>query len=311
MTALLHWYAKNGRHDLPWRQTDDPYHIYISEIMLQQTQVKTVLERYYFPFLEAFPTLQALAAANLDDVLKQWAGLGYYNRAKNLHLTAKAAAPKLPKSIEELLKLPGIGQNTAHAIAAFAYKQPVPVMEANVKRILCRVFQLKTPTPKQLWEKAEALLDKKDPYDHNQAMMDIGAIVCTARAPLCVQCPLANICKGQNEPEQYPHKSKKSVPHKDAYLTINLDGNYAMQKREGRFLHGLWGFVLETDAPEHEIVSTVSQTYSHFRQNVHFYEAPLQPNNYSILTLQEIEKLTLSGLDKKILIFLSNYLRNI
>ncbi|MCF6207297.1 MAG: A/G-specific adenine glycosylase, partial [Sulfurovum sp.] len=160
---IREWYAKNGRHDLPWRTTDDPYRIYLSEVMLQQTQVKTVLERFYFPFLEKFPTLKALGSAPLDEVLKAWEGLGYYNRAKNLHKTAQlliqkgqvqGIAPTMPENIDSLVKLPGIGKNTAHAIAAFAFNKPVPVMEANVRRILCRIHRIKTPNDKKIWELA-------------------------------------------------------------------------------------------------------------------------------------------------------------
>ena len=128
---IQNWYALHGRRELPWRTTDDPYHIYLSEVMLQQTQVKTVLERYYFPFLKKFPTLKVLGDAHLDDVLKMWEGLGYYNRARNLHKTASLVT-SLPTDVEELIKLPGIGKNTAHALSVFAFKKAVPVMEALV-----------------------------------------------------------------------------------------------------------------------------------------------------------------------------------
>ena len=182
------WYGPHGRKELPWRQTDDPYLVYISEVMLQQTQVKTVLERYYFPFLEQFPTLTHLAEAQEQAVLKAWEGLGYYSRARNLHKAARQSAPALPAHYEGLLALPGIGQNTAHAILAFAFRKPVPVMEANVRRILYRFFAQKQATPQQLWELAFTLLDTAHPFEYNQAMMDIGAMVCTARSPpaMCV-----------------------------------------------------------------------------------------------------------------------------
>jgi len=214
------WYQTHGRHDLPWRTTADPYHIYLSEVMLQQTQVKTVLERYYIPFLKKFPTLKALSNAPLDDILKVWEGLGYYNRAKNLHSTAqlltqgqtRGYAPTLPSNIEELVKLPGIGKNTAHAVATFAYNKPVPIMEANVKRILCRLHTLKTPTNKELWNIAYDLVDKENPFDYNQAMMDIGATLCTPKNPSCQVCPLCDICQGQDEPTLYPTKKKRIVP---------------------------------------------------------------------------------------------------
>ena len=138
--AIQEWYATHGRKDLPWRNTKEPYHIYISEIMLQQTQVSTVLARYYFPFLKKFPTLSVLAKAPEVEVLKAWEGLGYYQRARNLHKAAKITAPQLPHTLEGLLALPGIGQNTAHAILAFAHHKPVPVLEANVKRVIAVIL---------------------------------------------------------------------------------------------------------------------------------------------------------------------------
>jgi A/G-specific adenine glycosylase len=168
--SLLHWYDKNGRHDLPWRMTNNPYPIYISEIMLQQTQVKTVLERFYFPFLERFPTLTDLADAQLDDVLKMWEGLGYYTRAKNLHAAAQLCKGSLPTNAAELMQLPGIGRSTAHAIAAFAYREPLPIMDANVKRILHRYFALEEHDAKKLWGHAYTLFDTAHPFEFNQAI---------------------------------------------------------------------------------------------------------------------------------------------
>ena len=188
--AIFEWYHINGRHDLPWRQTEDAYKIYLSEIMLQQTQVKTVLERFYFPFLKRFPTLESVAKAPLDDVLKAWEGLGYYTRAKNLHHTAMTCEKALPSSPEELGGLKGIGKSTAHAICAFAYKQALPILDANVKRVLCRFYGLECKDEKVLWQKAWELLDTKHPYEYNQAMMDIGSMVCTPKEPQCDRCPL-------------------------------------------------------------------------------------------------------------------------
>ena len=157
---LQQWYSNHGRHDLPWRNTSDPYAIYISEIMLQQTQVKTILERFYHPFLKKFPTVAALANAPEQEVLKAWEGMGYYRRAKYLHAAMKLAQTHMPNTVEALIALPGIGRNTAHAVAAFAYKQPVPVMEANVKRVIHRIFALKKAKDEELWAKAFEL-DRK------------------------------------------------------------------------------------------------------------------------------------------------------
>src|SRR5262249_17261464 len=181
----------------PWRNTRDAYHIYISEIMLQQTQVKTVLERFYMPFLKQFPTIEKLTNAPQKDVLKAWQGLGYYNRAINLHEATKQCEHALPKTPEALAALPAIGKNTANAIPAFAYHPPGAVMEANVKRVLSRIFAMKTPDEKTLWEKAATLLDRNEPFDYNQAMMDLGSMVCTKRAPKCRECPASGICVGK------------------------------------------------------------------------------------------------------------------
>ncbi len=306
------WYRSNGRLDLPWRTTEDPYHIYLSEVMLQQTQVRTVLERYYFPFLKRFPTLKVLGEAPLDDVLKHWEGLGYYNRAKNLHKTAgilskgqaQDIAPTLPESIEALMALPGIGKNTAHAIAAFAFKQPVPIMEANVKRILCRLQQLKTPTDKVLWEIAYTMVDKKNSFDYNQAMMDIGATLCTPKDPDCQHCPLQTVCKGQETPALYPSRKKRHVPTREQNIMLTLyNGKLSMHQREGKFLHGLWGFEkTETPLCAAEYLGEVSHAYTHFKLNckVYLYHA-LEPSEDAYFSPKEINALAISKVDEKIL----------
>lgn len=304
------WYKQYGRIELPWRSTNDPYHIYLSEVMLQQTQVKTVLEGYYFPFLDKFPTLNALGDANLDEVLKMWEGLGYYNRAKNLHRTAQilygqsqGSAPTLPSELEKLIKLPGIGKNTAHALAVFAFKQPVPIMEANVKRILCRLKKLKTPSEKELWEIAYQLVDKKDPFDYNQAMMDIGATVCSPKDPKCSLCPLSNICKGKEEPDLYPTKKKRVVPTREQHILVSVyDDTLSLSRRKGRFLHGLWGFESVKVPPcASEYIGEVKQVYTHFKLHakvyVYYENNPEQCNYFSE---EEIQKLAISKVDEKI-----------
>lgn len=301
---ILEWYHQNGRKALPWRNTGNPYHIYVSEVMLQQTQVKTVLERFYFPFLKAFPTMEDLASASLDDVLKKWEGLGYYTRAKHLHRTA-ALVDELPKTIDALIKLPGIGKNTAHAIAAFAFKQPVPVMEANVKRILCRIHKLKTPSEKQLWEHAYALVDRKNPFDYNQAMMDIGATVCLPQNPRCAHCPLFDICQGKSMPEGYPGKKKKTVPLREENILISLcsSGRLSLSQRSGKFLHGLWGFE-SVEIPPHsaQYIGEVTHGYTHFKLRCKVYlcrESPQKQKHY--FDIKEIDTLAISKADEKIL----------
>jgi A/G-specific adenine glycosylase len=298
------WYAANGRRDLPWRNSDNSYHIYLSEIMLQQTQVKTVLERFYFPFLGRFPTLKSLGDAPLDDVLKMWEGLGYYTRAKNLHRTAQQTQGTLPFSVEELLRLPGIGINTAHAIAAFAFHQPLPVMEANVKRILCRLHCLEKPSSKLLWYYAEELLDRKNPYDYNQAMMDIGSMVCLPKNPLCDSCPLETICEGKEKPERYPIKKRRIVPTREQDIIIySYDDRIALKQRRERFLHGLWGFYVAGERPcGAEYLGEVAHQYTHFKLKCRVYHYPEnRPEQEHYFSLETIKTLAISKVDEKII----------
>ena len=301
---LYDWYARHGREDLPWRHTDDAYEIYLSEVMLQQTQVKTVLERYYHPFLERFPSLELLAKAPLDDVLKAWEGLGYYTRARNLHACSQKTAPTLPQSYDELLALPGIGKNTASAICAFAYHQPYAVMEANVKRILCRIFAHKTPEDKVLQADALALLDVKKPFDYNQAMMDIGAMVCTPKAPDCKCCPLRQICKAYAENDfAYPEKKSKQVPiREERWLVRSSHDKLFLQQRKGKFLQGLWGFEkLEEGEDRGVYIGEVKQSYTHFKLRAEIYHDSVKEEDAGFFTLLEIAALALSGVDKKVL----------
>ncbi len=191
---LLIWYKKAAR-ELPWRDTRNPYAILVSEFMLQQTQVSRVLE--YFPrFMARFPTIDALARSRPKAVMEQWDGLGYYARAANLHELARVVrttlAGKLPDNPEELEKLPGVGPYTAGAVACFAYEKAVPAVDTNVKRVLSRAFE-----PKDVWKLAERIMprDGKRAWKFNQAMMELGALVCTARAPKCQDCPVKNHCR--------------------------------------------------------------------------------------------------------------------
>jgi A/G-specific adenine glycosylase len=200
--TLLAWYEEH-RRDLPWRRTRDPYHILLSEMMLQQTQVPRVLPRY-LAWLERFPTLEALAAAPTADVLREWSGLGYNSRAVRLQAVARQVVAEyggtMPREVEELRALPGIGDYTARAVACFAYERDVPVLDTNVKRVLHRVLvgpdapkpQL---TDRQFWALAERAVPAGRGYDWNQALMDFGSSICTARKPACLICPLRDICK--------------------------------------------------------------------------------------------------------------------
>jgi A/G-specific adenine glycosylase len=295
------WYAQNGRHDLPWRKTEDPYHIYLSEVMLQQTQVKTVLERYYFPFLEKFPTLQALADAPLDEVLKMWEGLGYYTRAKNLHKAAQIAAPELPRTYDGLLALPGIGKNTASAICAFAYRQKRAVMEANVRRILCRLYVLDDPKEDELIQKANALLDNSNPFDYNQAMMDIGTMVCSLKNPFCCKCPFEEICQARALGcYDFPVKKSRKVPTRKEIVVVEFyQQKVKLIQREGRFLHGLWGFP-SSDNAKGESIGEVRHQYTHFKLELSLFLFHCKEEKRNMFTREEIEDLALSTVDRKI-----------
>lgn len=301
---LHNWYAKNGRKFLPWRNTLDPYAIYISEIMLQQTQVKTVLERYYFQFLEKFPTLKSLANASQKKVLLAWQGLGYYSRAINLHKAANACGEKLPNSVDKLIQLPGIGRNSAHAICAFAYHQPVAVMEANVKRVLCRIFELENPKEALLWEFAELLLDRQNPFDYNQAMMDVGSMVCTKKAPKCGICPAAKLCKGKHAPQLYPTlKPKKNQPILNKIIVVlqNKEGKYFSVRRETKFLGGLYHFSEENKKPANSIyLGHIHQQYSHFtlEADIYLLHSPKTGKNW--YSMVQLKTLPMSMAEQKI-----------
>lgn len=327
LPTLHHWYKAHGRQHLPWRNTADPYHILVSEVMLQQTQVKTVLERFYQPFLNAFPTLTSLSKADIHDVLRYWQGLGYYNRAVNLHKTAQITAPVLPETVTALMQLPGIGRNTAHAVAAFAYRQPVPIMEANVKRILHRVFAKPALTEKELWNYAEALLDKENPFDYNQSMMDIGAMVCTPTQPQCLLCPLAGICEGKHQPEAFPTpKPKKVTPTRRKTIVVfsykDTKGIqwYYMEKRESRFLHGLYRFAeYDSGKPvtfynhrygskQLQPLGNIVKIYSHFRLEADVYTASVEEKEGNEwYEASQISTLPVSGAEEKIYGLLKKY----
>lgn len=304
-SSLLHWYTQHGRHDLPWRRTDDPYRIYLSEIMLQQTQVKTVLERFYFPFLETFPTFADVASSDLDDVLKKWEGLGYYTRAKNLHNAARQCGGILPDNAHDLMQLSGIGRSTAHAIAAFAYREPVPVLDANVKRILHRFYALPTRDEKKLWEYAYTLFDPEHPFEFNQAMMDVGATVCLAKKPLCPLCPFERWCAGKRSPLSYPQpKTKTTKPVRHRVIIIHQRENrFALRQRHERFLHALWGFDQRDPEECGLLLGHITQHYSHFTLDADVYlsHERFEDEEFEWFDIEEIQELSLSRADHKTL----------
>lgn len=249
---LLAWYGAHGR-DLPWRHTRDPYRIWLSEIMLQQTTVAAVIP-YYQRFLEVFPTLAALAAAPPARVIELWAGLGYYSRARNLQRTAQLVVERsggrFPETVEELAALPGIGRSTAGAIVAIAFDRPAPILDGNVRRVLVRLFAVaddprSTTAERQLWGWAVALTAQDRPHDYAQAIMDLGATVCTPSAPACPACPLADCCQARRLglERQLPRvRTRKAVPvRRQVAVLVERDGACLARPRPAEgFLGGLW-----------------------------------------------------------------------
>jgi A/G-specific adenine glycosylase len=251
---VVAWQATHGRNHLPWQQTRDPYRVWLSEIMLQQTQVSTVLD-YYARFLARFPSVGALAAAHQDEVLGMWSGLGYYTRARNLHRCAQQVvcehAGQFPRSAEVLATLPGIGRSTAGAIAAFCFSERVPILDANVRRVLTRYLGFgadlaQARNERILWEQALQLLPRDDLLNamprYTQGLMDLGATLCTPRAPQCSHCPLQVDCKAFQEghPESYPVKTRKLTRKSESWQLLvlkNGQGQAWLHKRPPR---GIW-----------------------------------------------------------------------
>ncbi len=248
--ALLEWYDRN-RRDLPWRKRDDAYGIWLSEIMLQQTRVETVIP-YYERFLAAYPTIEGLAAADLDDVLARWSGLGYYRRARALHETARIVVRehggRFPRDPQEVLALPGVGRYTAGAISSIAHGIPEPIVDGNVIRILARWLRLGADTkPARYWDLAARLVPDDRPGDFNQAMMELGATVCTPRSPSCETCPVRGDCAAAaaGDPEAYPVVAKRgeNVAETSTLVVVRRNGRLLLTRSQARpLMKDLWEF---------------------------------------------------------------------
>jgi len=245
--ALLRWYRRHGR-DLPWRRTRDPYAILVSELMLQQTQVATVIP-YYNQWLRRFPDFVSLARASENDVLRVWQGLGYYARARNLHTAARAVINlyrgRFPRSVEQMQRLAGIGKYTAHAVASFAFSQSLPIVEANTARVLTRLYNFRKPIDsapgsKTLWQNAAMLVPKTNALLYNSALIDLGALICVSRQPKCGICPVKKFCSAK-DPQALPvRKSRariKRLTEKHAFVV--RQGKILLEQSAARW-RGMW-----------------------------------------------------------------------
>ncbi len=239
--ALLAWYDAT-RRELPWRGARDPYRVLLSEVLLQQTRVEQALP-YYRRFLERFPTLETLAAAGEEEVLRIWQGAGYYARARRLRaLAGQVARSGWPKDRAGLLRLPGVGPYTAAAVASIAFGEPVAAVDGNVRRVLARVHAEEEPGRAWLERVAADWLEPARPGDWNQALMELGARVCTPRNPDCAACPLAGICRGQAAPERYPAPRKRRARTEERWaLVLRAPGGVVLERRSSGQLAGLWG----------------------------------------------------------------------
>ncbi|MCG6878997.1 MAG: A/G-specific adenine glycosylase [Deltaproteobacteria bacterium] len=337
---LLNWYQKHHR-PLPWRKTSDPYRIWVSEVMLQQTQVKTVIP-YYQRFISAFPGPEKLAEAEMQAVLKRWEGLGYYARARNLHRAAQEITHRydgaLPQDHETLKTLPGIGDYIAAAVSSIAFGQPHAAVDGNVKRVLARFNMIDLPVndpkaAKHFKPFADDLLDEKRPGVFNQAMMELGALVCTPANPKCTECPLARTCRAfkANAVNAYPRKIKKGrIPEHHVAVGIIWKNSRALitQRKQEGLLGGLWEFpggkVMDGETPSEasireikeevnlvveakERIARVRHAYTHFKIVLDVFQCHYQsgrvklkgPVDFRWVRLHELEKFPFPGANRK------------
>ena len=334
--TLLGWYRRNSR-DLPWRRDRDAYRVWVSEVMLQQTTVKTVLP-YYEAFLRRFPDVAALAAASEEEVVAAWSGLGYYHRARNLHRGARHVvehhAGRFPKTLEAALAVPGVGLYTASAILSIAFGVPLPVVDGNVRRVLARLRALRGPRWRRdgpYYNLAEEVLDPDSPGDWNQALMEIGAVVCTPRRPACPACPVRSACRAHalGLQERIPESRQRRAPVDVtvAAALVERDGRVLLVRRaEGRLMGRMWE-VPQTSlearglsdlarelSVRHDLavvpgalVALARHTITFRRIRVEAYRARLRrqprpdPERYRWVTVAEVASLPVSSMTRKIL----------
>jgi len=332
---LIFWHKLHGRHRLPWQQTKNPYAIWISEIMLQQTQVSTVID-YYKKFMRRFPDIEALADAEMDEVNECWSGLGYYSRARNIHTAVKIILERyngiFPQKFEEILELPGIGRTTAGAICSFAYGKNYPTLDGNVKRVFTRFYGIKewsgkSKVERELWKIADKNLPKLDVRIYNQALMDLGASLCSRGIPQCSECPLSMSCKSflNDWTKIIPaSKPKKIIPVKEGNIIIIQHGDSILLVK--RKLNQIWGGLWSL--PEIEIQDNLNEwlvnllgtkkykligsgrchaTFSHYKYIMHYQHIifnklnSMTIENYIWINKSNVQKLGLPAPIKKLL----------
>jgi len=342
---LISWFQKHQR-DLPWRTHRTPYSTWISEMMLQQTQVQQV-EPYYRRLINRFPSIKSLAKASTQDVLKAWEGMGYYRRAGNLHQAAKLMVSrfkeKIPADFQELIKLPGIGRSTAGAILSLAYGQPFPVLDGNIRRVLIRFFYItkdlqKTDTINQLWTIAQSIIPRRNPGLFNEALMELGALICRPKNPDCTLCPLKKGCQGfhSGRPASLPIKRpKKTIPHFDVTAAViqNKKKILITQRPEKGLLGGLWEFPGGKKEPRESLEQClkreiqeelnieikvgerfiqVHHAYTHFRITLHCFFCrklkgritPIGVKDYHWVYPDELDRFPFPRADQKVIEYL-------
>jgi len=329
---LLEWFADHAR-DLPWRHDRTPYRVWVAEVMLQQTQVEKVRD-YYVRFIARFPSVEALAAAPLDDVLKQWEGLGYYSRARALHRAAKEVVARydgtLPADVAALRQLPGIGAYTAGAIASIAFGIPTPAVDGNVRRVLARVLALASPTPGELEAAVRVWLPEDAPGHFVEALMELGATLCRPKAPRCLLCPWRDLCHARElgQPEAYPMpRPRKAIPHYDVVAAVTVrDAASALgthriliaRRRQEDMLGGLWEFPggkrepgetppealrrelqeeMGIDIAVKEQLVVIEHAYTHFRITLYAFMCRLVAGEPACIECDDFRWATLAEID--------------
>jgi len=267
--------------------------------MLQQTQVSRVKNHYYPLFLKKYPTLRDLADTNLDAVLSDWSGLGYYSRARNLHKTANLCKDGLPKDQKELVKLPGIGRYTASAICSFGYKQSVSVVDTNIKRVLLRYFALLEAKESQIWQQADQFLNPAEPTHHNLALMDLGSMICVPKNPKCTLCPLSKSCKGLDNPLQFSQTKKTEYEELELFLGVNIQKNrLALQKSTQRLYNGLFQLP-HIDPIEEEYLASFKHSYTKYKITVNLYSTDIVDDDFEWIEIDKIDNFPISSMTKK------------